>query len=103
MAVLVIAVLAVAWGGAVASGSSAGAEAPQEVPVFFSDVAEDAWFARFVDDLAELSIVTGYPDGTFPGEHPVTPGTDGGPCRQDAQPHPGRDVGLSQPSTAVRW
>ena len=31
----------------------------------FTDIASDAWYAEYVNVLASLGMVTGYPDGTF--------------------------------------
>lgn len=46
----------------------------QEVPVTvtFSDVPEDAWYARAVQSLASLGIVSGVGDGRFLPDRPIT-------------------------------
>ena len=38
----------------------------------FSDVSQDAWYARFVKTLAGMGVITGYPDGTFRPNEPIT-------------------------------
>jgi hypothetical protein len=38
----------------------------------FSDVAEDAWYAPYVNHIASLGIPTRYPDGTYRPDQPVT-------------------------------
>ena len=48
----------------------AGARRPG--PSGFADVKSDAWYRPFVDRLAELGITTGYADGTFRPDEPVT-------------------------------
>ena len=55
-------------------GARAGPSAaqPEADGVSFSDVAEDAWYAPYVAHLARLGITTGYPDGTFRPDQPVT-------------------------------
>lgn len=46
----------------------------QEIPitVTFSDVPEDAWYARAVQSLASLGIVSGLGDGRFLPNRPIT-------------------------------
>lgn len=63
-----VALVAVASGAATASPSSRA----QAVEVHFSDVAEDAWYAPHVAHITGLGIMTGYPDGTFRPDEPVT-------------------------------
>jgi len=38
----------------------------------FGDVANDAWYAQAVNYLASIEILTGYPDGTFKPNQPIT-------------------------------
>jgi Raf kinase inhibitor-like YbhB/YbcL family protein len=38
----------------------------------FPDVERDRWSCRFIKKLKELNITTGYPDGTYRPENPVT-------------------------------
>jgi len=38
----------------------------------FTDVRDDAWYARAVNTLASMEIVVGYPDGTFRPNQPIT-------------------------------
>ena len=40
--------------------------------VAFSDVSADAWYAKAVNTLASLGMVSGYPDGTFHPDAPIT-------------------------------
>ncbi len=40
--------------------------------VWFSDVADDAWYAPHLSHIASLGITTGYPDGTFRPDQPIT-------------------------------
>ena len=56
------------------TGARAGPSAaqPEADGVSFGDVAEDAWYAPYVAHLARLRITTGYPDGTFRPDQPVT-------------------------------
>ncbi len=49
-----------------------GAAAAQPGGVQFSDVDDDAWYAPHVAHIASLGITTGYPDGTFGPDQPVT-------------------------------
>lgn len=44
----------------------------QAGPASFTDVAEDAWYAPYLDHIAGLGIAAGYPDGTFRPGQPVT-------------------------------
>lgn len=50
--------------------TEAGAAGPSR----FSDVAEDAWYQPYVERLADLGITSGFPDGTFRPDSPVTRG-----------------------------
>ncbi|MCL2420659.1 MAG: S-layer homology domain-containing protein, partial [Defluviitaleaceae bacterium] len=38
----------------------------------FSDVSSDAWYYHFVTTLAAMDVITGYPDGTFRPNQPIT-------------------------------
>ena len=38
----------------------------------FSDVPEDAWYAKAVNTLTSLGMLGGYPDGTFRPDAPIT-------------------------------
>ena len=58
--------------GAPAAAAASGAAQPETEVVYFSDVAEDAWYAPHVAHLAGLGVVTGYPDGTFRPGQPVS-------------------------------
>ena len=39
---------------------------------YFSDVAADDWFNTAVSTLSKLQILTGYPDGSFGPNDPIT-------------------------------
>lgn len=45
---------------------------PQAGLPSFSDVPDSQWFAPYVQKLAGLEILTGYPDGTFGPNRPIT-------------------------------
>lgn len=38
----------------------------------FSDVPSDSWYSLAINTLAELDVITGYPDGTFRPDEPIT-------------------------------
>ena len=38
----------------------------------FDDVPDGRWYSQYVNYLAELGIINGYPDGTFMSEQPIT-------------------------------
>ena len=38
----------------------------------FSDVSNDAWYATAVKTMASLGMMSGYPDGTFRPDEPIT-------------------------------
>lgn len=38
----------------------------------FQDVPDEAWYATFVNDLADKKVINGYPDGTFNPEGSVS-------------------------------
>jgi hypothetical protein len=41
-------------------------------PVVFSDVADDRWSKPFIDGLSKRDLISGFPDGTFAPDRPVT-------------------------------
>ena len=41
-------------------------------PVVFSDVRSGAWYTQAVNYLASIEIITGYPDGTFRPDRPIS-------------------------------
>ncbi len=41
-------------------------------PVEFSDVADDRWSKPFIDELSKRKLISGFPDGTFAPDRPVT-------------------------------
>ena len=41
-------------------------------PSAFSDVPADAWFAVYVCSAAQAHLITGYPDGSFRPDQPIT-------------------------------
>ena len=42
------------------------------VPVPFSDLAADRWSKPFIDELSKRKLISGFPDGTFAPDRPVT-------------------------------
>ena len=44
----------------------------QTVSTGFADVTESHWVYEYVAELSERGIISGYPDGTFRPEAPVT-------------------------------
>ena len=43
-----------------------------EITTSFSDVPEDAWYAKAVNTLSSLGMLGGYPDGTYRPDAPIT-------------------------------
>jgi hypothetical protein len=41
-------------------------------PVAFSDVSDDRWSKPFIDELSRRKLISGFPDGTFAPDRPVT-------------------------------
>ncbi len=41
-------------------------------PVAFSDLADDRWSKPFIDELSKRKLISGFPDGTFAPDRPVT-------------------------------
>ncbi|TAF56232.1 MAG: S-layer homology domain-containing protein [Oscillatoriales cyanobacterium] len=41
-------------------------------PMTFSDVAADRWSKPFIDELSKRKLISGFPDGTFAPDRPVT-------------------------------
>jgi fimbrial isopeptide formation D2 family protein/uncharacterized repeat protein (TIGR01451 family)/uncharacterized repeat protein (TIGR02543 family) len=48
------------------------AEKTMPIPQQFSDVADGAWYAQAVNYLTATDILSGYPDGTFAPDAPIT-------------------------------
>ncbi|MCL2045118.1 MAG: S-layer homology domain-containing protein [Oscillospiraceae bacterium] len=42
------------------------------LPSVFSDIREGVWYSQAVSYLASIRIITGYPDGTFRPDQPIT-------------------------------
>ena len=43
-----------------------------KITTSFSDVSEEAWYSTAVNTLASLGMLSGYPDGTFRPDEPIT-------------------------------
>lgn len=50
----------------------AAPEEPNQVAVTFPDVSSDYWAAPFIAELAEREVITGFPDGSFSPDQPVS-------------------------------
>ncbi|NLW52102.1 MAG: Cna B-type domain-containing protein, partial [Tissierellia bacterium] len=44
----------------------------KDYPIPFSDVARSSWYAEYIGMLTQVGVISGYPDGTFRPENPVT-------------------------------
>ena len=49
-----------------------GGRRPVTTTPNFTDVSDNAWYARAVNTLASMEIIVGYPDGTFRPNQPIT-------------------------------
>ncbi len=45
---------------------------PSQVAVTFPDVSSDYWAAPFIAELAQRDVITGFPDGSFSPDQPVS-------------------------------
>jgi hypothetical protein len=83
-----------------ALASVAGAAAPiivqipaqAQAQVSFSDVSSDYWAKSFIQDLANRGILSGFPDGTFRPNDPVTRAQFAAMVRQAFRRSPVRDA-----------
>ena len=79
---------------------SPGSDGDSQTAVEFSDVASGAWFHGYVQPVAQLGIATGYPDGTYRPNEPVTRAQMaafvsralGGPAADSSEPSAFSDV-----------
>ncbi len=44
----------------------------KDYPIPFNDVSRNAWYAEYVGMLTQVGVISGYPDGSFRPENPVT-------------------------------
>ena len=44
----------------------------KDYPIPYNDVARDAWYAEYIGMLTQVGVISGYPDGSFRPENPVT-------------------------------
>lgn len=44
----------------------------KDYPIPFDDVSRNAWYAEYVGMLTQVGVISGYPDGSFRPENPVT-------------------------------
>lgn len=56
----------------VAPSASEAASAPPKEAVIFDDVPEDHWAAPYIDALSSRGLISGYEDGTFKPDQPIT-------------------------------
>ena len=79
---------------------SPGSDGDSQAAVEFSDVPSGAWFHGYVQHIAQLGIATGYPDGTYGPNEPVTRAQMaaflsralGGPAADSSEPSAFSDV-----------
>ena len=54
------------------SSTTAKLNSPETVPIKFSDVSDKYWAKPFIEDLAKRQIITGFKNGNFQPEKPIT-------------------------------
>ena len=47
-------------------------QAPAQAQSTFSDISSDYWASEFIQELADRGVISGFPDGTFRPNEPVT-------------------------------
>jgi hypothetical protein len=67
-------------------------QAPAQAQVAFSDVSSDYWARPFIQELANRGILSGFPDGTFRPNDPVTRAQFAAMVRQAFRRAPIRDA-----------
>ncbi|MGD1896932.1 MAG: S-layer homology domain-containing protein [Phormidesmis sp.] len=58
--------------GAIIPTPSEAATAPPQDAIVFNDVPEDHWAVSYIDALSSRDLISGYDDGTFKPDQPVT-------------------------------
>lgn len=67
-------------------------QAPAQAQSTFSDISSDYWARRFIQELADRGVISGFPDGTFRPNEPVTRAQFAAMVRQAFRRSPIRDA-----------